>query len=153
MTHSTSENSGNSTAEKYIRLNKNNVAVVRVWRGAVVIDLSSEWKLNFVHRGEKKSVDNEGPRFKSEEQMGRAWRQLSGAHEQVLVKMAEVEVIESFQMSSLNRTETLWQEPKWEDYKWKPAKVRVLKQVFVVYTENSTIVEWVTWFNTWQPVE
>lgn len=49
-----------------------------------------------------------GFHFKSEEEMGHAQRQLSRAHEQVLVKMAEEEVTESFQMSSLNRTKTLW---------------------------------------------
>lgn len=44
--------------------------------------------------------------------MGHAQRQLSRAHEQVLIKMAEEEVIASFKMSSLNRTKTPWREPK-----------------------------------------
>lgn len=42
--------------------------------------------------------------------MGHARRQLSSAHELVLIKMAQEEVIEGFEMSCLNHTKTLWKE-------------------------------------------
>lgn len=140
MTHSTT---GNSTA---IQTNKQ---TNKVWSGTVMIDLPSTWKLNFVHK-EKKLVDDKRPWFKSEEQMGHVQRHLSRAHEQVLIKMAQEEVTEGFKMSSLTHTKTLWQNLRWEDYNWKSTKVRVLKQVCMVYTGNSTIMVRVTWSdNQW----
>lgn len=59
---------------------------------------------------EKINVDNERHWLKSKEHMGHARRQLSSAHELVLIKMAQEEVIEGFEMSCLNHTKTLWKE-------------------------------------------
>lgn len=85
--------------------------------------------------------------------MGRVQRQLSRAHEQVLIIIVPEELIEGFKMSSLNHTKTLWQEPKWKVYSFKPTKVKVLKQVCMGYTEHFTVMVRVTWFDKWQPVQ
>lgn len=58
---------------------------------------------------------------------GSCTKAITRAHEQVLIIIAQEEVIEGFKMSSLNHTKTLWQEPKWEDYNCQTHKGQSIK--------------------------